>query len=295
MSSAVPCTIPLLSGVSEIVDDYDGFVIDLWGVMHDGLEAFPDAVVALKNLRAAGKRIVILSNAPRRADSVAARNEELGIARDLADAVLSSGEVTWRNLRERTLPFYQQLGPKCYLIGPSRDLGMKEGLDFEFVEQVEEADFILLTGIWDPQDTVERYDSVLKPALEKKLPMVCANPDLEVIRGGMRELCAGSVAHYYEDMGGKVQYHGKPYQDIYLECMQLVGIEDRSRVLAVGDSLRTDIAGANAAGIHGLFIAGGIHSDDLHGLNAPSDMIKLAGLCKRYEQYPVAAMPIFKW
>ncbi|OUS18125.1 hypothetical protein A9Q97_01170 [Rhodospirillales bacterium 47_12_T64] len=295
MSAPVPNTIPLLSGVSEIIDDYDGFVIDLWGVMHDGLEAFPEAVTALKNLRAAGKRIVILSNAPRRADSVAARNEELGIARDLADAVLSSGEVTWRNLKERKLPFYQQLGQNAYLIGPSRDLGMKEGLDFNFVEQVGDADFILLTGIWDPQDSVERYDSVLKPALEKKLPMVCANPDLEVIRGGKRELCAGAVAHYYEDLGGVVQYHGKPYQDIYQECMQLVGIEDGSRVLAVGDSLRTDIAGANAAGIHGLFIAGGIHSDDLHGLNAPADMIKLVGLCKRYGQYPVAAMPIFKW
>lgn len=295
MSAATPRTIPLLSGVSEIADDYDGYVIDLWGVMHDGLAAFPDAVIALKNLRAAGKRVVILSNAPRRADSVAAHNEELGISRNLADTVLSSGEVTWRNLKDRTLPFYQQLGSKAFLLGPSRDLGMKEGLDYEFVEQVEDADFIILTGIWNPQDAVERYDSILKPALKKNLPMVCANPDLEVIRGGVRELCAGSVAHYYEDMGGKVQYHGKPYQDIYLECMKLVGIEDGSRVLAVGDSLRTDIAGANAAGIHGLFIAGGIHSDDLHGLNAPSDMIKLAGLCKRYEQYPVAAMPIFKW
>ena len=295
MSAVTPRTIPLLSGVSEVIDNYDGFVIDLWGVMHDGLEAFPEAVIALKNLRAAGKRVVILSNAPRRAESVAARNEELGIARDLADHVLSSGEVTWRNLKERSLPFYKQLGQNAFLIGPERDLGMKEGLDFAFVDDISQADFIMLTGIWDPEDVVERYDFLLKPALEKKLPMVCANPDLEVIRGGKRELCAGAVAHYYEDMGGMVQYHGKPYQDIYRECMKLVGIEDGSRVLAVGDSLRTDIAGANAAGIHGLFIAGGIHSDDLHGLNAPSDMIKLAGLCAKYEQYPVAAMPIFKW
>ncbi len=293
--SATPRTIPLLSGVSEIIDNYDGFVIDLWGVMHDGLEAFPEAVNALQKIREAGKRIVILSNAPRRAESVTVRNEELGIARNLADAVLSSGEVTWRNLKERTLPFYQKLGQNAYLIGPERDLGMKEGLDFTFVYSIDSADFIMLTGIWDPDDKVERYDHLLKPALERKLPMVCANPDLEVIRGGKRELCAGAVAHYYEDMGGEVQYHGKPYQDIYKECMKLVGIKDGSRVLAVGDSLRTDITGANAAGIHGLFIAGGIHSDDLNGLRSPADMLKLAGLCNRYGQYPVAALPIFKW
>ena len=293
--SSTPRTIPFLSGVSEVIDNYDGFVIDLWGVMHDGLEAFPEAVNALQKLREAGKRIVILSNAPRRAESVTVRNEELGIARDLADAVLSSGEVTWRNLKERSLPFYQKLGQNAFLIGPERDLGMKEGLDFTFVDNIDNADFIMLTGIWDPEDKVERYDFLLKPALERKLPMVCANPDLEVIRGGKRELCAGSVAHHYEDMGGEVQYHGKPYQDIYKECMKLVGIEDGSRVLAVGDSLRTDITGANAAGIHGLFIAGGIHSDDLNGLNSPTDMLKLVGLCNRYNQYPVAAMPIFKW
>ncbi|WP_033406575.1 TIGR01459 family HAD-type hydrolase [Kiloniella laminariae] len=295
MSVTTPRTIPLLSGVSEILDDYDGFVIDLWGVMHDGEEAFPDAVNALQKLRSAGKRIVILSNAPRRSDSVAERNEELGIARDLADAVLSSGEVTWRNLKERTLPFYQKLGEKTFLIGPARDLGMKEGLPYEFVEEIGEAHFILLTGIWDPADTVERYDFLLKPALAKGLPMVCANPDLEVIRGGNRELCAGAVAQHYEKMGGEVQYHGKPHQDIYRECMALLGVSDPSRVLAVGDSLRTDIAGANAAGIHGLFIAGGIHCEDLHGLRSLGDMMRLVTLCDKYKEYPVAAMPVFRW
>ncbi|MGC1887610.1 MAG: TIGR01459 family HAD-type hydrolase, partial [Stellaceae bacterium] len=148
-------------------------------------------------------------------------------------------------------------------IGSERDLEIREGLDLEYVDAPEEAQFILNTGPAGWDDRIEDYEPLLCNALSRALPMVCANPDLVVLRGSTLHLCAGALAKWYEEAGGRVRWHGKPFRSVYDACLRLLGIEDRTRILAVGDSLRTDIAGAAGASIDSLLIAGGIHAEEL--------------------------------
>jgi HAD superfamily hydrolase (TIGR01459 family) len=288
--------IPIHHGLSHIAERYDAFVIDLWGVLHDGLRAFPEAVACLERLRSADKRVVILSNAPRRAEEVAARNAELGIAPGLCDGVMSSGEATWRHLARRDDPWHRALGRRCHHLGPARDRGMREGLDYDFVEDPARADFILATGALDSEDTVARYDALLGAALARRLPMICANPDLEVIRGCRREICAGAIAQAYEEIGGEVRYHGKPHPGVYQDCFALIDPPARDRIAAIGDSLRTDIAGARAAGIDGIFVTGGLQGEamgaDAEGNVAPA---RLAAFCEAAGEAPAAALPVLRW
>jgi len=257
-------SVPLFDGLHALADRYDAFVIDLWGVLHDGVTAFPDAVACLGKLKEQSKYTIILSNAPRRAEAVAQRNEELGIGRALCDVIMSSGEVAWRNLAERRDPWYRQLGDACYHLGPDRDHGMRDGLNYDFVGDLRDADFVLLTGALSPEDRVEDYSGLLDSAIARRLPMVCANPDLEVVRGGKREICAGAIAHSYERKGGEVRYHGKPHQDVYEVCLSALGGIAPHRVAGIGDSFRTDIAGALAAGMGAIFVVGGIHGEELN-------------------------------
>jgi HAD superfamily hydrolase (TIGR01459 family) len=222
----------------------------------------PGAVDCLRSLIDSGKRIALLSNAPRRADDVVRRITALGVPGGLYHHVMSSGEEAWQHLKRRDDPFYAALGRRCLHIGSERDMEIREGLDLEYVATTEEAQFILNTGPAGWDDRIEDYEPVLRQAIGRGLPMVCANPDLVVMRGSTLHLCAGALAKWYEEAGGRVRWHGKPFRSVYDSCLQLLGIADRSRVLAVGDSLRTDIAGAAGAGIDSLLIVGGIHAEE---------------------------------
>ena len=288
--------VPQHQGLSVLADDYDGFIVDLWGVMHDGVRAFPAALDCLERLRAAGKRSVILSNAPRRIWSILARNAELGIAPDLADAVMSSGEDAWRHLAERPDAWYRALGARCYHLGPERDFNMREGLDLSFVDDLREADFVLNTGALGAEDTVADYEDLLQAAKDQGLPMICANPDLEVLRGERREICAGAIAARYEALGAEVRYHGKPHAGIYTTCFALLEGVPRARIAAIGDALRTDIAGANTAGIDGIFVMNGLQAGELRvdadGYAMPE---RLAAQCAAEGHTPAAALPMLRW
>lgn len=295
--AAPPPSVPrLLTGLSTLAQEHDGFILDLWGVIHDGVKAFPDAVECLRRLRAMDKRIVLLSNAPRRVEPIARSMAEMGIDRGLYDHILSSGEEVYQALRSRRDPWYAALGRACLHLGPERDRNMCEGLDLEVVETVEAADFVLNTGPWRDDETVADYEDVLAAAARRALPMICANPDLEVIRGGHRVICAGALAARYEELGGDVRYHGKPYPSIYRHCCEMLGIADRRRILAVGDSLRTDIAGAAAAGIDSVLVTGGIHAEELGPISgATRDPVELARACATVGPVPTAAIPAFIW
>jgi HAD superfamily hydrolase (TIGR01459 family) len=287
---------PVIDGVAAIADRYDGFILDLWGVMHDGVRAYPGARDCLAELHRRGKRIVILSNAPRRAAAVVARNAELGIPADLYHGLVTSGEAAWQALSGRSDPWHRALGSRAYCLMPARDRGLLEGLALEEVATVSQAELILNTGVESARDRIEDFEAVLAEGVAAGLPMLCANPDLVVIRGGVRELCAGSLAARYETLGGFVRYHGKPHAAIYGLCFEQLGIADRRRILAVGDSLHTDVAGAAGAGIDVLFIAGGIHADEL-GLapgEAPS-VARLAELCRAGRERPTYAARAFAW
>jgi HAD superfamily hydrolase (TIGR01459 family) len=288
--------VPIQPGLSGLVDRYDGYIIDLWGVLHDGAKAYPGAVDCLRRLRERGKRIVILSNAPRRAEAVARRTAEIGITPDLYDHLLSSGEEAWQSLQARQDPWYAELGRRLCHLGPARDRGMLDGLDVDEVPDAAAADFILATGLDGPEDSVAAYEPALAAGAARGIPLICANPDLEVVRDGVRELCAGALAARYEELGGEVRYHGKPYPSVYRSCLDLLGITDRARILGVGDSLRTDIAGAAGAGIDSLLVIGGIHAEELAiPPGAPLDPQRLAALSARLGHQPTASVPAFTW
>lgn len=286
----------LLAGIGEIAARYDGYILDLWGVLHDGSAPFPGVLDCLTRLKQAGKRLVILSNAPRRAHLVEQRVAEIGIPRALYDHLMCSGEETWQHLKRRDDPFYAALGRVCYHIGPPRDDNMMADLGLRRVEDVAEADFILNTGPWGWDQTAEKYESILQGGRARNLPMVCANPDLVVMVSGRRAICAGALAQRYEALGGRVRWHGKPFPAIYATCFDLMGIADKSRILAVGDSLRTDIAGAAAAGIASVLIIGGIHGEELGA--APGqlpDPARLEEALAASGQRPTYAMAHLTW
>jgi HAD superfamily hydrolase (TIGR01459 family) len=286
----------LISGLREIAADYDGLILDLWGVLHDGSAPFPGVVAALGELKAAGKRLAVLSNAPRRAALVAARMIEIGLARELYDHIHSSGEEAWQHLLRRDDPFYAALGRRCYHMGPERDDNMLEGAGLMRVAAIAEAEFILNTGPSDWDETVAQYEPVLQQARARGLPMVCANPDLVVIHHGRRSICAGAVAERYAAIGGSVRWHGKPHASVYATSLAALGIADRRRVLAVGDSLRTDIAGANAAGIDSLLVTGGIHAEEFgHCAGGVPDPDRLAAAIAASGQRPTAIIAEFRW
>lgn len=295
-SSALATEVPFHSGLSAVAERYDAFIIDLWGVMHDGVRAYPAAVEALRRLKRAGKRTVMLSNAPRRAAVIAARNAEMGLPADLPDHLLSSGEDAWQHLKHRPDPWYQALGKRCYHLGPERDLGMREGLDLVFVARLAEADFILNTGILHDLDQVETYRHFLDEGLARGLPMICANPDLIVMRGEAMEICAGALALDYEQKGGDVRWHGKPHPEVYRSCFALLEGIPPSRIAAIGDSLRTDIAGAQASGIASIFIAGGIHGEELHvDSKGQVDPEAYEAFMAAAEWKPTVALPFMRW
>jgi HAD superfamily hydrolase (TIGR01459 family) len=288
--------IRLVPGIGALAPRYDGFILDLWGVVHDGVAPMPGALECLRSLIEAGKRVVLLSNAPRRAADVVERIDRIGVPAGLYHSVMSSGEEAWQHLFRRDDSFYAALGRRCVHIGSERDTGIREGLDLELVETAEEAEFILNTGPAGWDDRIEDYGPLLRRALERGLPMVCANPDLVVMHGGRLALCAGALAQWYEDRGGRVRWHGKPFRSVYETCFALLGIDDLSRILAIGDSLRTDIAGAAAAGIDSVLIVGGVHADEFGVTEGQTtDLERIAAVLRATSYRPVAVARSFCW
>jgi HAD superfamily hydrolase (TIGR01459 family) len=289
--------VPVLPGLAGLADRYDGFLLDLWGTIHDGLRPWPGAVECLAELMRRGKRVLVLSNAPRRSRLAIARMTEMGIPRNAYDDVLTSGEAAHDALLYRRDAWHRRLGRRCYLLGPASDDSVLEGVPHERAERVDQADVIVSVGTRRRGDGLDAYEAFVRDAAERKLSMICCNPDYEVLRGEERELCAGAIARRYEELGGDVYYHGKPHAPIYGESLRRLAIADPARVLAVGDALRTDVAGAAAAGMDAVLITStGILAREL-GIapfeEAPTD--SLARLCAAEGQRPVAAMAALRW
>lgn len=292
--SPSPAT-PVISGLSGIAGRFDGLVLDLWGTLHDGVRPLPGAVEALENYKKGGGKVLILSNAPRRIDAVIERMDDIGIRGDLYDAVMSSGEATWLALDARADDFHKRLGTRCYLIGYNGDDSAVLGLGLDLVDDIDRAEFIVCVGLASGED-VDDYADLLEAAALQGLPMVCANPDIEVLRDGVRELCAGALAQHYAAIGGAVHYHGKPHAPIYDLTFARLGLDDKSRILAVGDSLHTDVAGGAAAGIATLFIASGIHAEAMgHEPFGDLDAAHMNNFCESYGVKPDYACTAFRW
>jgi HAD superfamily hydrolase (TIGR01459 family) len=297
MHSPATPTVPILPGLAALADRYDGFILDLWGTIHDGIRPWAGAVECLAELKRRGKRVLLLSNAPRRSYLAIRRLGEMGVPRDHHDDVLTSGEAAQNALAARNDPWHAKLGRRCHLLGPPNDDSVLEDVPDERVESLAEADYIVNVGTRRRLDGMELYEGFLADAAGRKLPMICCNPDYVVLRGDDRELCAGALALRYEEIGGEVYYHGKPHAPIYAESLRRLGLADPRRVLGVGDALRTDVAGATAAGMDSVLITStGIMAKDL-GIAPFEDPAPatLARMCAAAGHYPTAAIAAFRW
>ncbi len=279
-----------LTGLAPLAPRYGGFIVDLWGVVHDGIRPYPGAVDCLERLQRAGKRVVLLSNAPRVATVAQAAMREMGIGDDLYNDIITSGEATRDLLARRDDPFFAALGQKLYHLGPARDRNVFAGLGYTPVATPEDADFVLNTGPDETAGLVDlpAYEEILRAARARDLPMLCANPDLEVIRDGVAVLCAGALAQRYEALGGKARWIGKPDPTIYQPTLARLGCPPAA-VLAIGDALRTDIAGAKAAGLASCWVIGGIHNALLGNPPAIEEAAAGEGVA------PIAAIPALRW
>ena len=252
----------IITGIKEIADQYDAFLLDLWGTIHDGTHLYPGVVTCLEQLKERGKSICLLSNVPRRCTSVIERLKEMGLSRDAYDHIVTSGEAVYQVLMDRPDEWYRRLGQRFYHLGPERDRDLFTEHHIPSLIEVKtlaQAEFILNTGPLEYDDSLEDYERTLQDAIDLKLPMVCANPDLIVLVNEQDVICAGTLAQHYEQLGGYVMYHGKPYTSIYDQCFMQIGPMTRSRTIAIGDTLRTDIRGAHEAGLASCFVPRGIH------------------------------------
>jgi HAD superfamily hydrolase (TIGR01459 family) len=285
-----------LSGFASLAARYDGFILDLWGVIHDGVNAFPHAVETLRHLRETGKRTLLLSNVPRPNEAVQAMMRRMGIEDGLYTDIMTSGEAVRRCLTAPPDAWWSSLGSRMYHLGPERDRPVYEGLPITVVDRPSEADFMLNTGPDDhrnPSDMAE-FEADLQEAARANLKMICANPDLVVIRGGVRVLCAGSLAVRYRELGGEVRSLGKPEPEVYGPVLRQMGLPP-DRVLAVGDSLHTDITGATRVGIASCWVLDGIHGSALSDGAGGFDPAKTDAAAAAAGLAPVASLPRFVW
>lgn len=276
----------------DVIDGVDVILSDIWGVVHNGLKAWPDACAALAEFRRRGGKVVLITNAPRPADSVQRMLRRLHVADDVYDAIVSSGDLTRGYIDEHR----QQ---KVFHIGPERDHALFEGFGVAFGD-VENADYIVCSGLFDDEtENAEDYRATLTRARERNLFLVCANPDIVVERGDKLIFCAGALAELYVTLGGKVLFAGKPHAPIYDRALELAAKAGAAsisptRVLAIGDSVRTDLEGANAAGFRCLFVTSGIHAEEL-GERANPDAASMTKLFKGASKPPAAVTPTLKW
>ena len=275
--------------LSDLVGGVEVILSDIWGVVHNGLESFPEACEALHTYRQRGGTVILITNAPRPADSVQRQLRKLGVADETYDAIVSSGDLTRNFVADHP-------GKKIFWIGPERDSSIHRGLD-AVMAPLEQADYIICTGLFDDEtESAEDYRAMMLQAREHKLPLICANPDIVVERGDRLIYCAGAIAELYRELGGEAIFYGKPHRPIYERAVALAaekrgGPAPLKRILAIGDSVRTDLTGALGFGIDCLFLTRGIHSEEFEGI----DQLDPASVKELFGHPPRALMRELRW
>jgi HAD superfamily hydrolase (TIGR01459 family) len=287
----MPGSFDMFDRFSTLAPRYDVVLCDVWGVVHNGIAAFADACDALVRFRAGGGTVILITNAPRPTPWIVRQLDRLGVPGEAYDDVTTSGDITRAVVAGR--------GGAVFHIGPKRDVSIFEGLDLRFAT-AETAAYAVCTGLFDDaRETPEDYRALLTAMRGRRLFMLCANPDLVVARGDTLIYCAGAIADLYAAMDGEVFYAGKPYRPIYDAALaKAAGARGAAvasgRMLAIGDSLRTDVAGARALGIDTLFVSGGIHAGELASRESPS-ADALAGIFDAAGMTPQAVMARLAW
>ena len=266
-----------IEGFRSVFENYELFFIDLWGVVHNGIELHEDAIHTLSKITEAKKNYILLTNAPRPNKIVKIFLEKLGLDKSIRENVFTSGEAALGYLKKN------YIGQKFYHIGPPRDYDLFTDIKNEKVEDIDKSDYLLCTGLYDQHDQdLNYYKELLKNFISKK--MVCTNPDLIVDRGKKREYCAGSVAMIFEKIGGEVIYFGKPYPEVYNQATS----SNKKKIIAIGDNLRTDIKGANNMNYDSLIITNGVHKKEF-------EKEKIEKVLKKYNVKATFSQSILKW
>lgn len=291
-------SVKICEGISDISDSYQGFLIDQWGTLHNGNAVFPDVIETLQQLKSRGKQIILISNSGKRSEPDAVRLKKLGLTDDLYDHIVTSAETTWQGLSDRDKEPIKDVGDKCFLLNRHGDLSAVDGIDnLEIVDDVKDAEFILLTGSDAPEKTLENYyDPILKQAARKQIRMVCANPERVITIQGQNYIGSGEIARRYTELGGVVDYIGKPFPTMFQYAMSLFKDVYPSQVAVIGDSLANDIRGARFLDMDCALIANGVHSGSFSKVKSTADIHKmLATLGKNYGAVPTYLIPRFHW
>ncbi len=287
----------LEGGVLDIADRYQFFIFDVWGVVHDGGVAYEGTIEAIRYLRALGKNISFLSNAPRRAASLIPLFEKLGIATEMYDFILTSGEAAYldfkkRNFNDDLSALSDPLRRRYFLIGPERDSGLLSDLPYQRSYSICDSSFILNTGFGDDESNLSSQMKILSKAVELNLLLICVNPDLSVVKkGGEELLCAGALAMEYEKMGGRTSYYGKPFKPVYRAAHEMFAhytsgrLPEMEEMVAVGDGIETDIKGARDFGIDSVLITSGKLAKIVNR-EVSIDMKRVESLCYEHGARP---------
>ncbi len=255
-NSTIPSPVKILRGLEDIIEQYDHFILDIWGVLHNGIQPFPHVIDCLETLKARSKQILLLSNTPSTGDTISDDLSYMGVTSAHYDHIVTAGDSARRDLETRR-------GQKCWYAGQFHEESLVGGLDMFFQTTPEGADFMINAIYGNNPDADGKLSTQMRVAADLGLDMICPNPDKVVQVGETLKLCPGTFAAIYEDeMGGKVLYHGKPHAPIYDAAWKALGSPDKSRILAIGDSLHTDIQGANGFEIDSVFNLVGIHKEE---------------------------------
>lgn len=294
-SHAPSASTHLSTGLGELAPSYDAFLVDQWGVLHDGHKPYPGVVQCLKRLAWAGKQVIIISNSGKRSACNEDRLNRLGFPRNSYAHLVTSGEIAWQMLADGSGVFRELMEMPCLMLTSDRPEEFAKGLSVRFVDRVEEAGFILLAGIDDTRPPAS-YEAMIEAGVAGNLPLVCINPDHTRITSNGLQPGTGAIAQAYEARGGKVHFIGKPYPDIYRHCLTLVPDVPVSRVLAVGDSIHHDVVGGAHAGLDTLLILGGVHVEHFIDTQDPSKVNRsIRNIAGPFGAIPDFAVPAFRW
>ena len=286
-----PRSIPIIGSVKDIGEGYRAWLVDIWGVMHNGHSAFPRAFATTRAFRESGGIVVLLSNSPRPSPAVQEQLRQFGVPDDAYDATVTSGDLTRHELGK-----YQ--GARVFHLGPARDHAIFAGLDIT-LSDADEADLIVCSGPFnDDVETPDDYVDFFRGVAARGLPMICANPDHMVERGNRLIYCAGALAAVYEEFGGRVVYAGKPHEPVYALALETIAklageTIGREQILAIGDGVNTDIAGAGRFGVDAVFVASQLHAPGEGG--EALDALHLAELFAHSPRLPIAATHALDW
>lgn len=270
-------------GISDISDSYSGFIIDQWGVLHDGETVYDGVIDCLKELKSRKKYVIVLSNSGKRAQPNIDRMSDLGITPDLYNRLITSGEVTWQGLDSQDEGYFKDIGKKCVIISRGGDRSIVDGLDVEVVEDPKDANFLIISGTDAPEKTLEDYEPLLKASARYKLKAICANPDSLGVMGSKNIMGPGSLAARYKDFGGIVEYIGKPHQPIFQHCIRLLQEHDiyPGQTVMIGDTMAHDILGGSLVNIDTCLVKRGIHASVFKNCQNPAEVDKVLDILVR--------------